>query len=114
MILKYDSNKRDGKSITIKKWRFVKKAILAYINVPSGTHLKTSRILKIPLQEKSINSSRFEASTSSYGTLLCIMDSPAALLENSDADFEAPAYNQQRLTALLVSVVANALATKHS
>jgi hypothetical protein len=67
----------------------VKTAILAYINVPSGTHLKTSRTLKNPLQEKSINSSRFEAGTSSSVTFLCIMNSQVALLENADADFEA-------------------------
>jgi hypothetical protein len=46
-------------------------------------------VKKNPLQEKSINSSRFEADTSSSVTLLCIMNSRVALLENADADFEA-------------------------
>jgi len=67
----------------------VEKAVLAYKNVPSGTHLMTFTTLKNPLQGKSINSSRFEAGTSNYGTLLCIMKSQVAPLENSDADFEA-------------------------
>ena len=89
----------------------MKKAILAYINVPSGTHLKTSRTLKNRLQEKTINSPRFEAGTSSSVTLLCITNSRATLLENSDADFEPEHTISSALQSC--SVDATALATKH-